>query len=106
MAARGLIRRPLEESKKDTMEAQGVATRMVVNRRFSCGHGINRKSRQADIGKDFQGGEKEQIQHTGRQKSVREKTKMTEYGGEKRNYGEEERVNSKMGKKLGKWVGL
>ena len=43
-------------SKKDTVRTVGVATRMVGNTRLSCGHGVNRKGREADIGKYFQGG--------------------------------------------------
>ena len=55
-ASRGLIKRLLEESKKDTVRTVGVATKKVGNMRLFCGHGLNRKGREADIGKYFQGG--------------------------------------------------
>lgn len=57
-ASRSLIKRLLEESKKDTVRTVGVATKMVGNTRLSCGyfHGVNSEGREADIGKNFQGG--------------------------------------------------
>ena len=83
--ARGLIKRLLKDSKKDPMGAAGVATKMAGNGGLSCGHGVNRKGRKADIGKKFQGGG-ERINSAHKKNSLRERrTKMTGSGGEKRN---------------------
>ena len=83
---RGLIKRLLEDSKKDTMGASGVATKMAGNARLSCGHGVDRKGREADTGKNFQGG-RERINSAHRKNSLRgrRRTKMTGCGGGERN---------------------
>lgn len=65
MSPRSLIRRPLEESKQDAVGALGVAAKMA---------GKIRKGREAEVEKDFQGGEKNES-------STQENTEVQEKEG-------------------------